>query len=399
MSKEKIILTGDRPTGRLHIGHYVGSLRRRVELQDSGEFDKIFIMIADAQALTDNADNPEKVRQNIIEVALDYLSVGLDPAKSNLFIQSQISELTELTFFYNNLVTVQRLQRNPTVKAEMALRGFSGAGVGTDADAAGAGTSGSAASADNKAGSPVGFFCYPISQAADITAFNATVVPVGEDQEPMIEQTREIVRKFNSTYAPVLVEPEILLPDNASCMRLPGTDGKAKMSKSLGNCIYLSDDSDTVREKIRGMFTDPGHLQVSDPGKVEGNTVFTYLDAFCRPEHFEKFASCFVGKKVSFSFASLDEMKAQYRAGGLGDVMCKNFLFAVLEDTLAPIRERRAKFEKDIPYVYEVLRKGTEAARAVASETLAAVKRAMKINYFDPGVLDELIAEQSEKYR
>ncbi|MBR0301254.1 MAG: tryptophan--tRNA ligase, partial [Bacteroidales bacterium] len=267
MSKEKIILTGDRPTGRLHIGHYVGSLRRRVELQDSGEFDKIFIMIADAQALTDNADNPEKVRQNIIEVALDYLSVGLDPAKSNLFIQSQISELTELTFFYNNLVTVQRLQRNPTVKAEMALRGFSGAGVGTDADAAGAGTSGSAASADNKAGIPVGFFCYPISQAADITAFNATVVPVGEDQEPMIEQTREIVRKFNSTYAPVLVEPEILLPDNASCMRLPGTDGKAKMSKSLGNCIYLSDDSDTVREKIRGMFTDPGHLQVSDPGK------------------------------------------------------------------------------------------------------------------------------------
>ena len=382
MAKEKIILTGDRPTGRLHIGHYVGSLRRRVELQNSGEFDKIFIMIADAQALTDNADNPEKVRQNIIEVALDYLSVGLDPEKSNLFIQSQISELTELTFFYNNLVTVQRLQRNPTVKAEIQMRGFN------DDNAA-----------DNKAGIPVGFFCYPISQAADITAFNATVVPVGEDQEPMIEQTREIVRKFNSTYAPVLVEPEILLPDNASCLRLPGTDGKAKMSKSLGNCIYLSDDAETIREKVRGMYTDPGHLQVSDPGKVEGNTVFTYLDAFCKPEHFEKFASCFVGKKVSFSFASLDEMKAQYMAGGLGDVMCKNFLFAVLEDTLAPIRERRHRFEQDIPYVYEVLRRGTEAARAVASQTLAAVKRAMKINYFDPGVLDELIAEQSEKYR
>ena len=382
MAKEKIILTGDRPTGRLHIGHYVGSLRRRVELQNSGEFDKIFIMIADAQALTDNADNPEKVRQNIIEVALDYLSVGLDPEKSNLFIQSQISELTELTFFYNNLVTVQRLQRNPTVKAEIQMRGFN------DDNAA-----------DNKAGIPVGFFCYPISQAADITAFNATVVPVGEDQEPMIEQTREIVRKFNSTYAPVLVEPEILLPDNASCLRLPGTDGKAKMSKSLGNCIYLSDDAETIREKVRGMYTDPGHLQVSDPGKVEGNTVFTYLDAFCKPEHFEKFASCFVGKKVSFSFASLDEMKAQYMAGGLGDVMCKNFLYAVLEDTLAPIRERRHRFEQDIPYVYEVLRRGTEAARAVASQTLAAVKRAMKINYFDPGVLDELIAEQSEKYR
>ena len=382
MAKEKIILTGDRPTGRLHIGHYVGSLRRRVELQNSGEYDKIFIMIADAQALTDNADNPEKVRQNIIEVALDYLSAGLDPEKSNLFIQSQISELTELTFFYNNLVTVQRLQRNPTVKQEIQMRGFN------DDEAA-----------DNKAGIPVGFFCYPISQAADITAFKATTVPVGDDQLPMIEQTREIVRRFNSTYAPVLVEPSALLPEGDACMRLPGTDGKAKMSKSLGNCIYLSDDSETVREKIRGMYTDPGHLQVSDPGKVEGNTVFTYLDAFCKPEHFEKFSSCFVGKKVSFSFASLDEMKAQYRAGGLGDVMCKNFLYEVLEDTLAPIRERRAKFEKDIPYVYEILRKGSEAARKVAAQTLAEVKRAMKINYFDPGVLDELIAEQSEKYR
>ncbi len=375
-------MTGDRPTGRLHIGHYVGSLRRRVELQNSGEYDKIFIMIADAQALTDNADNPEKVRQNIIEVALDYLSAGLDPEKSNLFIQSQISELTELTFFYNNLVTVQRLQRNPTVKQEIQLRGFN------DDEAA-----------DNKAGIPVGFFCYPISQAADITAFKATTVPVGDDQLPMIEQTREIVRRFNATYAPVLVEPSALLPEGDACMRLPGTDGKAKMSKSLGNCIYLSDNSETVREKIRGMYTDPGHLQVSDPGKVEGNTVFTYLDAFCKPEHFEKFASCFVGKKVSFSFASLDEMKAQYRAGGLGDVMCKNFLYEVLEDTLAPIRERRHKFEQDIPYVYEVLRKGSEAAREVAAQTLAEVKRAMKINYFEPGVLDALIAEQSEKYR
>ena len=381
MAEKKIILTGDRPTGRLHIGHYVGSLRRRVELQDSGEYDKIFIMIADAQALTDNADNPEKVRQNILEVALDYLSAGLDPEKSNLFIQSQISELTELTFFYNNLVTVQRLQRNPTVKAEIAMRGFND-------DAA----------ADNKAGIPVGFFCYPISQAADITAFKATTVPVGDDQLPMIEQTREIVRRFNTTYAPVLVEPSALLPEASSCMRLPGTDGKAKMSKSLGNCIYLSDSPETVREKVRGMYTDPGHLQVSDPGKVEGNTVFTYLDAFCKPEHFEKFASCFVGKKVSFTFASLDEMKDQYRAGGLGDVMCKNFLCAVLEDTLAPIRERRARFEKDIPYVYEVLRKGSEAAREVAAQTLAEVKRAMKINYFEPGVLDELIREQSEKY-
>jgi len=378
---KKIILTGDRPTGRLHIGHYVGSLRRRVELQESGEFDKIFIMIADAQALTDNAGNPEKVRQNIIEVALDYLSAGLDPEKSVIFIQSQISELTELTFFYNNLVTVQRLRRNPTVKAEIQMRGF------TESE-----------DNDNKAGIPVGFFCYPISQAADITAFKATTVPVGEDQEPMIEQTREIVRKFNSTYGPALVEPEILLPDNAACLRLPGTDGKAKMSKSLGNCIYLSDPADVVWEKVRGMYTDPGHLQVSDPGKVEGNTVFTYLDAFCKPEHFDKFASCFVGKKVSFEFHSLDEVKAQYRAGGLGDIMLKNFLNAVLNDTLEPIRERRKELEKNIPYVYEVLRKGTEEARKVASKTLADVKAAMKINYFDEGVLDELIREQQQKY-
>ncbi len=379
----KIILTGDRPTGRLHIGHYVGSLRRRVELQNSGLFDKIFIMIADAQALTDNADNPDKVRQNILEVALDYMAAGLDPFKSTLFIQSQISELTELTFFYMNLVTVQRLQRNPTVKQEMAMRGFSDSTEGTD----------------NKVGMPVGFFCYPISQAADITAFKATTVPAGEDQEPMIEQTREIVRKFNSVYSPVLVEPEILLPDTDACRRLPGTDGRAKMSKSLGNCIYLSDSADTVWTKVKGMYTDPGHLQVSDPGKVEGNTVFTYLDAFCRPEHFSMFGDCFHGKKQSFDFASLDEVKAQYRAGGLGDMMIKNFLNAVLNDTLEPIRTRRAELEKDIPYVYEVLRKGSEVAREVAAQTLADVKKAMRINYFDADVLASLTQEQTEKYK
>lgn len=379
----KIILTGDRPTGRLHIGHYVGSLRRRVELQNSGLFDKIFIMIADAQALTDNADNPDKVRQNILEVALDYMAAGLDPSKSTLFIQSQISELTELTFFYMNLVTVQRLQRNPTVKQEMAMRGFSDSTEGTD----------------NKVGMPVGFFCYPISQAADITAFKATTVPAGEDQEPMIEQTREIVRKFNSVYSPVLVEPEILLPDTDACRRLPGTDGRAKMSKSLGNCIYLSDSADTVWTKVKGMYTDPGHLQVSDPGKVEGNTVFTYLDAFCRPEHFSMFGDCFHGKKQSFDFASLDEVKAQYRAGGLGDMMIKNFLNAVLNDTLEPIRTRRAELEKDIPYVYEVLRNGSEVAREVAAQTLADVKKAMRINYFDADVLASLTQEQTEKYK
>lgn len=379
----KIILTGDRPTGRLHIGHYVGSLRRRVELQNSGLFDKIFIMIADAQALTDNADNPDKVRQNILEVALDYMAAGLDPSKSTLFIQSQISELTELTFFYMNLVTVQRLQRNPTVKQEMAMRGFSDSTEGTD----------------NKVGMPVGFFCYPISQAADITAFKATTVPAGEDQEPMIEQTREIVRKFNSVYSPVLVEPEILLPDTDACRRLPGTDGRAKMSKSLGNCIYLSDSADTVWTKVKGMYTDPGHLQVSDPGKVEGNTVFTYLDAFCRPEHFSMFGDCFHGKKQSFDFASLDEVKAQYRAGGLGDMMIKNFLNAVLNDTLEPIRTRRAELEKDIPYMYEVLRKGSEVAREVAAQTLADVKKAMRINYFDADVLASLTQEQTEKYK
>ena len=362
----KIILTGDRPTGRLHIGHYVGSLRRRVELQNSGQFDKIFVMIADAQALTDNADNPEKVRQNIIKVALDYMSAGLDPEKTTIFIQSQVSELTELTFFYMNLVTVQRLQRNPTVKQEIQMRGFSENSDGSD----------------NKAGTPVGFFCYPISQAADITAFKATTVPVGEDQEPMIEQTREIVRKFNSTYGSVLVEPEILLPDNAACLRLPGTDGKSKMSKSLGNCIYLSDSAEEVWAKVKGMYTDPGHLQVSDPGKVEGNTVFTYLDAFCKPEHFEKFADCFHGRKQSFDFRSLDEVKEQYRKGGLGDMMVKTFLNAVLNDTLEPMRQRRAELEKDLPRVYDILRKGSEVARAEAAKTLSEVKRAMRIDYF-----------------
>lgn len=360
----KIILTGDRPTGRLHIGHYVGSLRRRVELQNSGLFDKIFIMIADAQALTDNSGNPEKVRQNIIEVALDYMSAGLDPSKSTLFIQSQISELTELCFFYMNLVTVQRLQRNPTVKQEMLMRGYSDD------------------SSDNKAGTPVGFFCYPISQAADITAFKATTVPVGDDQEPMIEQTREIVRKFNSTYAPVLVEPEVLLPDRQACRRLPGTDGKAKMSKSLGNCIYLSDSEKEVKKKVNSMYTDPLHVNIADPGHLEGNTVFTYLDAFCKDEHFVEFWP---------EYANLDELKDHYTRGGLGDGMVKKFLNSVIQNELAPIRERRAELEKDIPYVYEVLRKGSEAAREVAAQTLSEVKAAMKINYFDPAVLAELI--------
>lgn len=376
----KIILTGDRPTGRLHIGHYVGSLRRRVELQNSGKFDEIYVFIADAQALTDNIDNPEKVRQNVIEVALDYLSVGLDPAKTTIFIQSQIPELCELNFYFMDLVTVARLKRNPTVKTEIEMRGF---GKAEDAG-------------DNfGTGLPVGFFTYPISQAADITAFKATTVPVGEDQEPMIEQAREIVRKFNSVYGEVLVEPEIMLPENSACLRLPGTDGKAKMSKSLGNCIYLSDTSEEVMAKVKSMYTDPGHLQVSDPGKVEGNTVFTYLDAFCRPEHFDKYGDRFVGKKVSFEFHSLDEVKAQYRAGGLGDMMIKNFLYAVLEDTLAPIRERRKMFEQDIPAVYRMLQEGTAKARAKAAATLDEVRRAMKINYFDDA---DLIAEQAKAF-
>ncbi|MBQ9198611.1 MAG: tryptophan--tRNA ligase [Lachnospiraceae bacterium] len=357
----KIILTGDRPTGRLHVGHYVGSLKRRVELQNSGEFDKIFIMIADAQALTDNADNPEKIRQNVIEVALDYLSVGLDPAKSNLFIQSQISELTELTFFYMNLVTVSRLQRNPTVKAEIQMRNF-------------------------EASIPVGFFTYPISQASDITAFKATTVPVGEDQLPMLEQTKEIVRKFNSVYGETLVEPEILLPDNEACLRLPGTDGKAKMSKSLGNCIYLSDTEEDVRNKVMSMYTDPDHIKITDPGKIEGNTVFTYLDAFSKPEHFAEFLP---------EYNNLDELKEHYQRGGLGDVKVKKFLNNVLQDELSPIRKRRAEFEKDIPEVYNILKKGSDIAREAAASTLSEVKRAMKINYFED---EALIKEQSEKY-
>ena len=368
----KIILTGDRPTGRLHLGHFVGSLRRRVELQNSGLFDRIFIMIADAQALTDNADNPEKVRQNIIEVALDYLSVGLDPEKSTLFIQSQVPELCELSFYYMNLVTVQRLQRNPTVKAEIQLRGFAEGAVEGDTT--------------QRQGIPVGFFTYPISQASDITAFKATTVPVGEDQEPMLEQTREIVHKFNSVYGQTLTMPEILLPDNAACLRLPGTDGKAKMSKSLNNCIYLSDTADEVKKKVMGMYTDPDHLRVEDPGKVEGNTVFTYLDAFSRPEHFAKYLP---------EYASLDELKAHYRRGGLGDVKVKRLLIAILNETLDPIRERRHYYEARIGEVYDVLRKGSETARAAAAETLAEVRRAMKINYFED---QQLIDEQARQY-
>ncbi len=368
----KIILTGDRPTGRLHLGHYVGSLRRRVELQNSGEFEKIFIMIADAQALTDNADNPEKVRQNIIQVALDYLSAGLDPKRSTLFIQSQVPELCELAFYYMNLVTVQRLQRNPTVKAEIQLRGFSENSA--DGDPV------------QRQGIPVGFFTYPISQASDITAFRATTVPVGEDQEPMIEQTREIVHKFNTVYGPTLVEPEILLPDNAACMRLPGTDGKAKMSKSLGNCIYLSDTADEVKKKVMGMYTDPDHLRVEDPGKVEGNTVFTYLDAFCRPEHFAEYLP---------DYASLDELKEHYRRGGLGDVKVKRLLIAVLNETLDPIRERRRYYESRIGDIYAMLEAGSKRAREEAAATLRDVRRAMKIDYFDD---KELIAAQTREF-
>lgn len=358
---EKIILTGDRPTGKLHVGHYVGSLKRRVQLQNSGEYDKIFIMIADAQALTDNADNPEKVRQNIIEVALDYLSCGLDPSKSTLFIQSQVPELTELTFYYMNLVTVSRLQRNPTVKNEIQMRNF-------------------------EASIPVGFFTYPISQASDITAFKATTVPVGEDQLPMLEQTKEIVRGFNRIYGETLVEPDILLPDNKACLRLPGTDGKAKMSKSLGNCIYLSEDPEEVRKKIMSMYTDPDHIKVSDPGKLEGNTVFTYLDAFCTDEHFKKYLP---------DYANLDELKAHYTRGGLGDVKVKKFLNAVLQEELEPIRARRKEYEKDIAYVYQILKEGSEKAREKAAQTLDEVKAAMKINYFDDM---ELINSQIKKY-
>lgn len=368
----KIILTGDRPTGRLHLGHYVGSLRRRVELQNSGTFDDIYIMIADAQALTDNWDNPEKVRQNIIEVALDYLSAGLDPEKVTIFIQSEVAELCELCFYYMNLVTVQRLQRNPTVKAEMQLRGFS--------------ESAEAGDTTQKQGLPVGFFCYPISQAADITAFRATTVPAGVDQEPMIEQTREIVHKFNSLYGETLVEPAILLPENAACLRLPGTDGKAKMSKSLGNCIYLSDTAAELKKKVMGMYTDPDHLRIEDPGKIEGNTVFTYLDAFCRPEHFEKFLP---------DYESLDALKAHYRRGGLGDVKVKKFLINILNETLDPIRERRRYFEERIEEVYAVLEQGTTRARATAAATLNDVRNAMRINYFTD---KELIAAQAKAF-
>lgn len=358
----KIILTGDRPTGRLHLGHYVGSLRRRVELQEQGGYDDMFVFIADAQALTDNADNPEKVRQNVIEVALDYLSVGLDPSKVTLFIQSMIPELTELTFYYMNLVTVSRLQRNPTVKTEIQMRNF-------------------------ETSIPVGFFTYPISQAADITAFKATVVPAGEDQKPMIEQTREIVHRFNSIYGDTLVEPDIMLPSNQACLRLPGTDGKAKMSKSLGNCIYLSDTSKEMQQKVKSMYTDPLHLRVEDPGHLEGNTVFTYLDAFSTPDDFADFMP---------DYASLDEMKEHYKRGGLGDVKCKKFLMKILDRRLEPIRRRRHEFEQDIPEVYNILKKGSERARAVAARTLCEVRQAMKINYFDDA---ELIRQQAERYR
>ena len=357
----KVILTGDRPTGRLHVGHYVGSLKRRVELQNSGEYDKVFIMIADAQALTDNADNPEKVRQNVIEVALDYMACGLDPAKSTLFIQSQIAELCELSFYYMNLVTVSRLQRNPTVKSEIQMRNF-------------------------ETSIPVGFFTYPISQAADITAFKATTVPVGEDQSPMIEQTREIVHKFNSVYGETLVEPKILLPDNEACLRLPGIDGKAKMSKSLGNCIYLAEDPKDIKKKVMSMFTDPNHIRIEDPGSLEGNTVFTYLDAFCTDQHFEEYLP---------DYKNLDELKEHYQRGGLGDVKVKKFLNNVLQEELEPIRKRREELQKDIPYVYEVLKKGSEVARETAAQTLHEVRDAMKINYFDDM---ELIRSQAKKY-
>ena len=353
MSKEKIILTGDRPTGRLHIGHYVGSLRRRVELQNSGLYDKIFVFIADAQALTDNVDNPEKVRQNVIEVALDYLACGLDPAKSTIFIQSQIAELCELSFYFMNMVTVSRLQRNPTVKAEIQLRNFD-------------------------ASIPVGFFTYPISQTADIAAFKATTVPVGEDQEPMLEQAREIVRRFNYIYGETLVEPEILLPENAACLRLPGTDGKAKMSKSLGNCIYLSDEPEDIKKKIMSMYTDPNHLRVQDPGKVEGNPVFIYLDAFSRPEHFAEFLP---------EYQNLDELKAHYQRGGLGDVKVKKFLNAVMQAELEPIRTRRKEWEQRLPEVVEILKEGSAVAEKTAAATLAEVRKSMKIDYFTDGNL------------
>ena len=359
----KIILTGDRPTGKLHLGHYIGSLRRRVELQNVGDYDKMFVFMADVQALTDNADNPEKIRQNIIEVALDYLSAGLDPEKCVLFIQSQIPELAELTTYLMNLVSVSRVQRNPTVKTEVKMRGFEGESI------------------------PLGFFCYPVSQAADITLFKATTVPAGEDQEPMLEVTRELVRRFNQIYAPVLVEPNIMLPENATARRLPGTDGKEKMSKSLGNCIYLSDDADTVWQKVRSMYTDPTHINLNDPGHVEGNAVFTYLDAFSRPEHFAQYWP---------EYQNLDELKDHYRRGGLGDMKCKKFLNQILNEFLEPMRQRRHEFEQDIPEIYNILRRGTEKARETAAQTMSEVRQAMQINYFDD---EELIRSQAEAFR
>ncbi len=357
----KVILTGDRPTGKLHLGHYVGSLRRRVELQNAGDYDKMFVFMADVQALTDNADNPEKIRQNIIEVALDYLAAGLDPEKCTLFIQSQITELTELTTYLMNLVTVSRLQRNPTVKSEIQMRNF-------------------------EANIPVGFLCYPVSQAADITLFKATTVPVGEDQEPMIEQTRELVRRFNTTYGEVLVEPQILLPENKAALRLPGTDGKAKMSKSLGNCIYLSDTAENVWQKVRSMYTDPDHLKVTDPGKVEGNTVFTYLDAFSTDEDFATFLP---------EYQNLDELKEHYRKGGLGDMKCKKLLNEVINKMLEPMRKRRLEYQQDIPEIYNMLKMGTQSARETAAQTMDEVRRAMRIDYFND---TELIKEQSKRF-
>ena len=361
-SSKRIILTGDRPTGRLHIGHYVGSLRRRVELQNEGNYDKMYVFIADAQALTDNIDNPEKVRQNVIEVALDYLACGLDPEKVTIFIQSQIPELCELSFYFMDLVSVSRLQRNPTVKTEVQMRGFAGESI------------------------PVGFFTYPISQAADITLFKATTVPAGQDQAPMLEQSREIVRRFNNIYGDTLVEPNIMLPDNAACLRLPGTDGKAKMSKSLGNCIYLSDTAKELKKKVNSMYTDPEHIHIEQPGHLEGNTVFTYLDAFCTDEDFQKYLP---------EYQNLDELKAHYTRGGLGDGTCKKFLYNVLNDRLTPIRERRLELQKDIPAIYEILRKGCEQARQAAIETMDEVRKAMKITYFDD---EELIKEQAKRY-
>lgn len=345
---KKVILTGDRPTGKLHLGHYVGSLRRRVELQNAGDYERMFVFMADVQALTDNADNPEKIRNSVTQVALDWLAAGLDPAKCTLFIQSQIPELAELTTYLMNLITVSRVQRNPTVKTEIKMRNF-------------------------EANIPLGFFCYPVSQAADITLFKSTTVPAGEDQEPMLEVTRELVRRFNQTYAPVLVEPEIMLPENLTARRLPGTDGKEKMSKSLGNCIYLSDSADEVWQKVRSMYTDPEHVNLNDPGHVEGNAVFTYLDAFATDADFQNFWP---------EYQNLDALKDHYRRGGLGDMKCKKFLYQVLEQFLAPLRERRAEFEKDIPEIYNILRRGTEQAREVAAQTMSEVRRAMQIDYF-----------------